>query len=51
MFLVNKVMGPDMTSDRPDIVNQFDNFVQHSCSAKNDCILVPVPGYIVFSCT
>ena len=52
MFLVNTVMGPDMTSDQPDIVNQFDNCVQHSCfdKNKNDCILVLFPGYIVFSC-
>lgn len=34
MFFVNKVMGPPLTSDKEDVVNEADQCIQHSASGK-----------------
>jgi hypothetical protein len=34
MFLINKVMGPHLNSDKEDMVNKDDNCIQHSAFGK-----------------
>jgi hypothetical protein len=34
MFFVNKVMGPPLTSDKEDVVNEADQCIQHSAFGK-----------------
>jgi NADP-dependent 3-hydroxy acid dehydrogenase YdfG len=34
MFFVNKVMGPPLTSDKEDVMNEADQCIQHSASGK-----------------